>query len=290
VTRAEGLFPAPLPPSLADSNDVIERFHFLGVFVAKCLQVSAAGVDVVPSCALRWRNAFFRPNPRTDWHPSRYSPSFALLTHAQDNRLVALPLSAPLLRWMCGRRLTLADLALVLPASGAFLLQLQELAQRRNAILTDETLCDDTRALMLANLKIAFNGQGAAQASVPICLSFDRDRALLTAAVLRPWPLCWRDTPETALEDLCIPFVYLPSSKVYGFFSHPLWQVCVLVCRLGQRPQIDSRSFLTLTMSPSLSVSVSVCLCLCLSVSHAASPQGDDTIVTLDNFEEYLRL
>lgn len=141
VSRAEGLFPAALPPTLPDINDIVERFHFLGVFVAKCLQ---------------------------------------------DNRLVALPLAQPLLKWMCGRRLTLADLAAVAPESGAFLLQLQDLAQRRHAILTDETLCDDTRDLMLANLKVTFNDK------------------------------------ETALEDLCIPFVYLPSSTVYGFASHPL--------------------------------------------------------------------
>ena len=39
VLRKEGLFPAPLSPSLPDFAGVIDRFRFLGIFVAKALQV-----------------------------------------------------------------------------------------------------------------------------------------------------------------------------------------------------------------------------------------------------------
>lgn len=80
VSRPEGLFPAPLPPNMPDLPEIVERFHFLGVFVAKCLQ---------------------------------------------DNRLIALPLARPLLKWMCGRALGLADVPAILPGFGAFLLELQ---------------------------------------------------------------------------------------------------------------------------------------------------------------------
>lgn len=43
----------------------------------------------------------------------------------QDGRLVDLPLSNPMLKWMCGKELTIADIAEILPAQAQFLNALQ---------------------------------------------------------------------------------------------------------------------------------------------------------------------
>lgn len=104
----------------------------------------------------------------------------------QDSRLVALPFSRPFLKWMCGKQLGLPDIAAFAPELGEFLLQLQDIVKRKKAIEMDETLGEEERAQLIATLRVVYHG-----------------------------------TP-TALEDLCLTFVHLPSSTIYGFADHEL--------------------------------------------------------------------
>eukprot|EP00041_Stephanoeca_diplocostata_P036623 m.1344514 g.1344514 ORF g.1344514 m.1344514 type:complete len:2563 (-) comp24902_c1_seq2:195-7883(-) len=136
-----GLFPAALPRDAPHFFDVVERFHFLGVFIAKALQ---------------------------------------------DNRLVDLPLSMPLLKWMCGVALSLSDIAIVAPEAGKFLLKLKNVCKRKAEILADTSLTPTERDAAISDLKVKY-----------------------TSGPVR-------------LEDLGITFVHTPSSKVHGYLEHEL--------------------------------------------------------------------
>ena len=100
---------------------------------------------------------------------------------------MSLPLSRPLLKWMTGQPLALADLADVLPEQTAFLASVQDLVLRRRAIEADPLLDPAERAALVAGLRLPVPG-GAADATL-------------------------------ALEDLDLVFAYTPASRVHGFAS-----------------------------------------------------------------------
>eukprot|EP00053_Salpingoeca_punica_P020085 m.207429 g.207429 ORF g.207429 m.207429 type:complete len:2206 (+) comp17789_c0_seq4:215-6832(+) len=142
VQRSGGLFPAPLPDTAPRFRDVIDRFYFLGIFVAKSLQ---------------------------------------------DSRLIDLPLSMAMLKWMCGKPLDISDIVDILPETGQFLMHVQDLVLRKQQ-LDSEMLSDDELKEALDNLRIVYPKT---------------------------------ETP-VRLEDLDLYFVHLPSSVVHGFSEHPL--------------------------------------------------------------------
>ena len=82
--------------------------------------------------------------------------------------------------------LSIDDLAYVDPVRGEFLLQIQDLANQKQAILSQSDLGDEVKAAKIADLKLNYQG------------------ALV------------------ALEDLCLTFQYSPSSSVFGFDSYDL--------------------------------------------------------------------
>eukprot|EP00036_Acanthoecidae_sp_10tr_P012628 CAMPEP_0206295484 /NCGR_PEP_ID=MMETSP0106_2-20121207/5189_1 /ASSEMBLY_ACC=CAM_ASM_000206 /TAXON_ID=81532 /ORGANISM="Acanthoeca-like sp., Strain 10tr" /LENGTH=2416 /DNA_ID=CAMNT_0053726137 /DNA_START=1 /DNA_END=7251 /DNA_ORIENTATION=- len=144
VSRPGGLFPAPLPRTTPHFHDVVERFRFLGIFVAKALQ---------------------------------------------DSRLIDLPLSIPMLKLMCGRRLTATDIIRVVPEKGKFLADLCELSRQKSSVLADTVSATDAeRDSLLSQLGLPYGPDGT---SVP-------------------------------LDALDIYFVFSPASTVHGFAEHEL--------------------------------------------------------------------
>ena len=131
-----------LPKTAPKYHEILQRFHFLGIFVAKSLQ---------------------------------------------DNRLVDLPLSRPLLKFLCGMSLVPADLATVGPAKATFLQSLRELIKKKQAVVDDDRLDEDQRQSQLGGLRVTY-GVGK---------SF-------------------------TLDELGLTFVHTPSSTSHGFMEHEL--------------------------------------------------------------------
>eukprot|EP00051_Salpingoeca_urceolata_P006568 m.86770 g.86770 ORF g.86770 m.86770 type:complete len:2399 (+) comp14887_c1_seq1:143-7339(+) len=107
----------------------------------------------------------------------------------QDNRLVDLHLSRPLLKWMCGKPLVLSDVADVVPATGHFLLRLQEVVMKKREIEGDDILPPEDKVAACNLLRMGFTDS---------------------------------DAPPCRVQDLELSFVHLPSSRSHGFLEHPL--------------------------------------------------------------------
>ncbi len=58
---------------------------------------------------------------------------------------MALPLSQPMLKWMTGHELSLADLQEVVPVDARFLLDLRELVLKKRAIDADPSINEQER-------------------------------------------------------------------------------------------------------------------------------------------------
>ncbi|GBP81615.1 E3 ubiquitin-protein ligase Ufd4 [Eumeta japonica] len=119
VTRAGGLFPAPLPQDSVVCDKVCKYFWFLGVFLAKSVR-----------CDL-------------------------CLQVLQDGRLVDLPLSEPFLRLMCGEELTETHLAEIDPIRYKFLQDVLEAAAQYDEIMRDTSLLAEERAGRVDALRVA---------------------------------------------------------------------------------------------------------------------------------------
>lgn len=157
--REHGLFPAPLPQNSEICEQVSKYFWFFGVFIAKVLQ---------------------------------------------DMRLVDMPLSKSFLQLLCHHRmlsrnehllsddyaqsnwfsgiLNIENLKEIDPTRYQFLIELQDLLARKQAVDADSNLSLEEKKQLIENLKLRT-----------------------------------KNDIEVSLDELALTFTYLPSSSVYGY-------------------------------------------------------------------------
>ncbi|XP_078031480.1 E3 ubiquitin-protein ligase HECTD1 isoform X6 [Epinephelus lanceolatus] len=216
VQRSCGLFPAPFPQDSEELERITKLFHFLGVFLAKCIQDNRL-VDLPVS------QPFFKllcmgdikSNMSKLLYQSRSSPqghdpdrphlqSFLLLSEVQSeasteesqetysvgsfdedskSEFIMDPPKPKPPAWYHGI-LTWDDFQLVNPHRASFLKEVKELAVKRRQILSSKSLSEDEKNTRLQDLMLR-NPLGSG--------------------------------PPLSIEDLGLNFQFCPSSKVHGF-------------------------------------------------------------------------
>ena len=186
VLRPGGLFPSPLPQDSGLCKKVSGLFYVLGVFLAKTLQDGRL-VDLplsqsflkllcggeVSGCVRESSTIVtsFSPELLEDVMTSSL---LSVVSEESEDQFSSLTRADTC--WWAGL-LDMQDLVLVDPGRGETLSKLQELVNRKNSIMMDESLDEDTKAERVNSLEM--DG----------CL----------------------------VEDLCLTFQYSPSSGVYQY-------------------------------------------------------------------------
>uniref|UniRef100_A0A7N6AS49 E3 ubiquitin-protein ligase n=1 Tax=Anabas testudineus TaxID=64144 RepID=A0A7N6AS49_ANATE len=191
VQRSCGLFPAPFPQDSEELERITKLFHFLGVFLAKCIQDNRL-VDLPIS------QPFFKllcmgdikSNMSKLLYQSRSSPQESQETYSvgsfdEDSKseFIMDPPKPKPPAWYHGI-LTWDDFQLVNPHRASFLKEVKELAVKRRQILTSKSLSEDEKNTRLQDLMLR-NPLGSG--------------------------------PPLSIEDLGLNFQFCPSSKVHGF-------------------------------------------------------------------------
>ncbi|KAM9708078.1 E3 ubiquitin-protein ligase HECTD1 isoform 2-T3 [Menidia menidia] len=216
VQRSCGLFPAPFPQDSEELDAVTKLFHFLGVFLAKCIQDSRL-VDLPISQPLFKLLCMgdIKSNMSKLLYQSRGSPQghaperpqsqpFLLLSDLQSeasteesqetysvgsfdedskSEFIMDPPKPKPPAWYHGI-LTWDDFQLVNPHRASFLKEVKELAVKRRQILANKSLSEDEKNTRLQDLMLR-NPLGSG--------------------------------PPLSVEDLGLNFQFCPSSKVHGF-------------------------------------------------------------------------
>merc|ERR1712117_103599 len=163
VIRSGGLFPAPLPQDSALCKKVSGLFYILGVFLAKTLQdgrlvdlpLSDAFLKLIcggeVSGVVRESSTIvtsFSPELLEDVMTSSLLSVVSEESEDQlgSGRIIDTP-------WWSGL-LDLDDLCEVDPGRGETLSKLQNLVNKKNQIMSDETMDDDSKALMINSLQL----------------------------------------------------------------------------------------------------------------------------------------
>lgn len=197
VQRSCGLFPAPFPQESEDLERVTQLFHFLGVFLAKCIQDSRL-VDLPLS------RPFFKllcmGDIKSNMSKLLYdSPSVdrgltlseagtedhdsTLFDEDSKSEFILDPPKPKPPAWYHGI-LTWDDFKLVNPHRASFLKEMKELSMKRRQILSSKSLSEDEKNTRLQDLMLR-NPLGSG--------------------------------PPLSIEDLGLNFQFCPSSRVHGF-------------------------------------------------------------------------
>uniref|UniRef100_A0A3P8VUH5 E3 ubiquitin-protein ligase n=1 Tax=Cynoglossus semilaevis TaxID=244447 RepID=A0A3P8VUH5_CYNSE len=218
VQRSCGLFPAPFPQDSEDLERITKLFHFLGVFLAKCIQDNRL-VDLPVSqpffkllclgdiksnmSKLLYQSRSSAPLPGHD--TDRLHPhSFLLLSEVQSeasteesqetfsvgsfdedskSEFILDPPKPKPPAWYHGI-LTWDDFQLVNPHRASFLKEVKDLSVKRRQILSSKSFSEDEKNTRLQDLMLR-NPMGSG--------------------------------PPLSIEDLGLNFQFCPSSKVHGF-------------------------------------------------------------------------
>ncbi|ALC39182.1 CG5604 [Drosophila busckii] len=181
--REHGLFPAPLPQQSELCESVCKYFWFFGVFIAKVLQDMRL-VDMPLSKSFLQLLCHNKALTRSDIKlKSDNSTPAALRTIVTQNTDLTKILDSNYAQsnWFSGI-LSIENLKEIDPTRYQFIIELQDLLQRKQTIELDDSLTAEQKVEMIDNLK------------------------LLT-----------KNNIEVSLEDLALTFTYLPSSAVYGY-------------------------------------------------------------------------
>ncbi|XP_028293111.1 E3 ubiquitin-protein ligase HECTD1 isoform X2 [Gouania willdenowi] len=212
VQRSCGLFPAPFPQDSEEMERVVKLFHFLGIFLAKCIQDSRL-VDLPVSPPFfkllcmgdiksNMSKLLYAPR-RSPQHSERCPPTHTplLLSEHQSeaseeetfsvdsfdsdckSEFIMDPPKPKPPAWYHGL-LSWDDFTLVNTHRAVFLKQMKDLVQRRRQILSSSSLCEDDKNTRLQELMLR-NPLGSG--------------------------------PPLIIEDLGLNFQFCPSSKVHGF-------------------------------------------------------------------------
>ncbi|XP_056867456.1 E3 ubiquitin-protein ligase HECTD1 isoform X2 [Takifugu flavidus] len=214
VQRSCGLFPAPFPQDSEELERITKLFHFLGIFLAKCIQDNRL-VDLPLSQPFfkllcmgdiksNWSKLLYQScsfTPGQDPERSHLQP-FLLLSESEasteesqetysvgsfdedsKSEFIMDPPKPKPPAWYHGI-LTWDDFQLVNPHRASFLKELKELAMKRRQILSSKSLSEDEKNTRLQDLMLR-NPLGSG--------------------------------PPLSIEDLGLNFQFCPSSKVHGF-------------------------------------------------------------------------
>uniref|UniRef100_A0AAV2JG34 E3 ubiquitin-protein ligase n=1 Tax=Knipowitschia caucasica TaxID=637954 RepID=A0AAV2JG34_KNICA len=195
VQRSCGLFPAPFPQDSEELDRVTQLFHFLGVFLAKCVQDSRL-VDLPLS------RPFFKllcmGDIKSNMSKLLYdSPSVdralnleagtedqdSLFDEDSKSEFILDPPKPKPPAWYHGL-LTADDFQHVNPHRASFLKEMKDLSVKRRQILSSKSLSEDEKNTRLQDLMLK-NPLGSG--------------------------------PPLSVEDLGLNFQFCPSSKVHGF-------------------------------------------------------------------------
>ncbi|XP_076022165.1 E3 ubiquitin-protein ligase HECTD1 isoform X2 [Genypterus blacodes] len=212
VQRSCGLFPAPFPQDSEELERIIKLFHFLGVFLAKCIQDNRL-VDLPVSqpffkllCMGDIKSNMSKLLYQTRSSPQGQDPErFQLLlsevrseasteesqetysvgSFDEDSKseFIMDPPKPKPPAWYHGI-LTWDDFQLVNPHRAGFLKEVKELGVKRRLILASKSLSEDEKNTRLQDLMLR-NPLGSG--------------------------------PPLSIEDLGLNFQFCPSSKVHGF-------------------------------------------------------------------------
>ncbi|XP_043929755.1 E3 ubiquitin-protein ligase HECTD1 isoform X1 [Protopterus annectens] len=204
VQRSCGLFTAPYPQDSDELERVTKLFHFLGIFLAKCIQDNRL-VDIPLSKPFfklmclgdiksNMSKLFYESRSDRDLHYTETQSeasteeghdSFSVGSFDEDSKsefIIDPPKPKPP-AWFHGI-LTWEDFELVNPHRARFLKEIKELAIKRRQILSNKSLTEDEKNIRLQELMLR-NPSGSG--------------------------------PPVSIEDLGFNFQFCPSSKVYGF-------------------------------------------------------------------------
>uniref|UniRef100_A0A673CBP2 E3 ubiquitin-protein ligase n=1 Tax=Sphaeramia orbicularis TaxID=375764 RepID=A0A673CBP2_9TELE len=201
VQRSCGLFPAPFPQDSEELERITKLFHFLGVFLAKCIQDNRL-VDLPVSqpffkllCMGDIKSNMSKLLYQSRSSPQGHDPEQASTEESQEtysvgsfdedskSEFIMDPPKPKPPAWYHGI-LTWDDFQLVNPHRAGFLKEVKELAVKRRQILASKSLSEDEKNTRLQDLMLR-NPLGSG--------------------------------PPLSIEDLGLNFQFCPSSKVHGF-------------------------------------------------------------------------
>ncbi|XP_029106108.1 E3 ubiquitin-protein ligase HECTD1 isoform X7 [Scleropages formosus] len=204
VQRSCGLFPAPFPQDSDDMERLSKLFHFLGIFLAKCIQDNRL-VDLPISQPFfkllcmgdiksNMSKLLYQSRGEADLHFSEIQleasteeghDTYSVGSFDEDSKseFILDPPKPKPPAWYHGI-LTWEDFELVNPHRAKFLKEIKELAVKRRQILGNKSLSEDEKNTRLQDLMLK-NPTGSG--------------------------------PPLSMEDLGLNFQFCPSSKVHGF-------------------------------------------------------------------------
>ncbi|XP_071499022.1 E3 ubiquitin-protein ligase HECTD1-like [Diadema antillarum] len=218
IQRASGLFPAPMIQDSEEISRVELLYNFLGIFLAKCLQdnrmvdipLSRPFLKLMCMGETGGTSVYYLSTQQSQTSPrdsevflaevqqseaslesvSELISDLAIDSGNESKELILAgdPPKPSTPAWFAGV-LSWADFELVDPHRARFLQQLQEMVDRRQQILLDQSKTEEERNNEIQNLALE-NFSGSA---IPV-----------------------------RLEDLGLTFQFNPSSKVYGYSSFNL--------------------------------------------------------------------
>ncbi|EDW64541.1 E3 ubiquitin-protein ligase Ufd4 [Drosophila virilis] len=186
--REHGLFPAPLPQNSELCEQVSKYFWFFGVFIAKVLQDMRL-VDMPLSKSflqLLCHNKVLSRNDLKLKANTHFQDLMASSVASKDSEFAntysqVLNEDFTQFNWFSGI-LNIENLREIDPTRYQFLIELQDLLMRKQAIDLDESLSMEEKSELVKNLKLRT-----------------------------------KNNIEVSLDDLALSFTYLPSSSVYGY-------------------------------------------------------------------------
>ncbi|XP_035407969.1 E3 ubiquitin-protein ligase HECTD1 isoform X7 [Cygnus atratus] len=204
VQRSCGLFTAPFPQDSDELERITKLFHFLGIFLAKCIQDNRL-VDLPISKPFfklmcmgdiksNMSKLIYESRGDRDLHCTESqseasteeghdSLSVGSLEEDSKSEFILDPPKPKPPAWFNGI-LTWEDFELINPHRARFLKEIKDLAIKRRQILSNKSLSEDEKNTKLQELMLK-NPSGSG--------------------------------PPLSIEDLGLNFQFCPSSKVYGF-------------------------------------------------------------------------
>uniref|UniRef100_A0A8P4G9R2 E3 ubiquitin-protein ligase n=1 Tax=Dicentrarchus labrax TaxID=13489 RepID=A0A8P4G9R2_DICLA len=195
VQRSCGLFPAPFPQDSEELERITKLFHFLGVFLAKCIQDNRL-VDLPISQPFfkllcmgdiksNMSKLLYQSRSSPQGHDPERQETYSVGSFDEDSKseFIMDPPKPKPPAWYHGI-LTWDDFQLVNPHRASFLKEVKELAVKRRQILASKSLSEDEKNTRLQDLMLR-NPLGSG--------------------------------PPLSVEDLGLNFQFCPSSKVHGF-------------------------------------------------------------------------
>ena len=202
IHSSRGLFPSPYPQNHPSTQKVASYFHFLGIFLAKALQdnrlvdLPLSGPFLKLLCSANEESQqtedeeeenynFGNSNMYKQFSGPLSEDDLLLMEREEISKQIQIKRKKKEKEsksWFYGKLME-KDFCAINPHQANFLMQLSELIQIKQKILSNSSLSVEDRQNQIRNLSIPMN-----QAQTPM-----------------------------RLDDLGLTFQYLPPSKIYGF-------------------------------------------------------------------------